>query len=217
MKKMDALDPATMTGLLREGVLAIRPEHIGLTTATCPSVWGVMMELADADVVVSLVALVDGSVSIYLSDGSGVIGCGLHPDVRAVAAKMLHVAAQVVDQCQPTERCLTPTHHQVRFHLLTINGLFSGVANRAELDEGAEALAELYYAAHGVIGMVELLGAGVDLVDEMRLAQTTAQHDGGTDLVSHITSRVDEPEFKARGRGCRILPYVGAVARRSRS
>jgi hypothetical protein len=217
MKKSDApLDPAKMTAMLRDGVLAIGPEDIGLTGMDCPRVWGAMMELNDAGVVVSLVALLDGSVSVYLSDGGGVIGCGLHPDVRAAAAKMLQVAEQVADECVPTDRYPAPTDQQGRFYLLTTQGVLSGTADRAELDEGAEPLAELYYAGHGVIGMVELLGAGVDLIDEMRLAETAAQREAspvGTD----VESRIGVQEFKARGRGCRILPYVGTVARRSQN
>ncbi len=221
MKKMDApLDPAKMTAMLRDGVLAIGPEDIGLTDANCPDVWGVMMELGDAGVVVSLVALVDGSVSVYLSDGGGVIGCGLHPDVRLSAAKMLRVAEQAVSQCEPTDQYPAPADGEVRFYLLTNQGVLSGTAERTELDEGAVALAELYYAGHGVIGMVELLGAGVELIDEMRLAENAAQRDAtatGTDIDANVAGRIGIQEFKARGRGCRILPYVGNVVRRSQN
>ena len=218
MKKTDApLDPAKMTAMLRDGVLAIAPEDIGLTAATCPPVWGTIMELAEAGVVVSLVALLDGSVSVYLSDGSGVIGCGLHPDVRAAASKMLRVAEQVADQCAPTEQYPAPFDHQVRFYLLTNQGVLGAATERAELDEGAEALAELYYAGHGVIGMVELLGAGVDLVDEMRMVET-AQRDTGIDNArTDVEQCIGVHELKSRGRGCRILPYVGSVARRSQN
>jgi hypothetical protein len=219
MKKADApLDPAGMTAMLRAGVLAIGPEDIGLTDATCPRVWGVMMELAEADIVVSLVALVDGSVSVYLSDGGGVIGCGLHPDVRVAAAKMLNVAEQVISQCAPVDCYPKPAEHQVRFYLLTNQGVLSGAAGRAELDEGAVALAELYYAGHGVIGMVELLGAGVDLVDEMHLIENAACREANAAGVDGAgESRTGVQELKARGRGCRILPYVGNVARRSQN
>jgi hypothetical protein len=226
MKKTDApLDPARMAALLRDHVLALTPEDIGLTAANWPSsqalacstshsmVWGVVMELAEAGVVVSLVVLLDGSVSVYLSDGSGVIGCGLHPDVRATAAKMLQVAGQVAPECKPATEHPMPLNHQVRFHLLTTQGVLGAVANRAELDEGAEVLAELYYAGHGVIGMVELLGAGVDLVDEMRLAETVTRRVSDAD----IDTRIGAQELKPRERGCRILPYASIAARRSRN
>lgn len=209
MKKVAAaLEPAKMTSMLRAGALAIVPEDIGLNREDCPQVWGVMMELGEPEVVVSLVALVDGSVSIYLSDGAGVIGCGLHPDVGKAASRMLQVAGQVVSFCAPAVHQPMPDEQRVRFYLLTRDGILGGEASRDELDDGALELAELYYAGHTVIGMVELLGAGVDLMDEMQLAQDATQRE---------STSLGAPELKARGRACRILPYVGTVARRSQN
>ncbi len=213
MKKAVApLDPAKMTTLLRAGVLALGPADIGLTAANTPSVWGVMMEFGDAEVVVSLVALLDGSVSIYLSNGAGVIGCGLHPDVRTAAAKMLRLAEPAMAFCAPAAEQPLPVEQRVCFYLLTQRGILGCDASRADLDEGAVALAELYYAGHGIIGMVELLGAGVDLVDEMQLAENAAQRDAP---VVDADASPSTQQSKARGRGCRILPYVGNAVRRS--
>lgn len=164
------------------------------------------MELAEGEVKASLVALADGSVSIYLSDGGGVIGCGLHPDVRVAAAKLLDVAQSALDLCAPTELHPLPTDSQVYIYLLTRQGVMMGQATRAALDEGEVGLAEIYYAGHGLISTVELLGAGVDLVDEIHLAEDGARKDA---LASNAQ------ELKSRGRGCRILPYAGNVVRRS--
>ena len=209
-KAATPLDPVKMTAMLRDGVLAIGPEDIGLSPEDCPQVWGVLMELAETEVVVSLVALADGSVSIYLSNGAGVIGCGLHPDVRVAASKLLNIAARATEFCRPTTQYPMPDAGHVRVYLLTSQGILVGDATRDALDEGEVGLAELYYAGHGVIGVVELLGAGVDLVDEMRLAEGTVRND-------NQVGAEGLQEFKARGRGCRILPYVGNVARRSQN
>ncbi len=219
MKQADIpLHPARMAAMLRAGVLAIVPGDIGLNANECPTVWGVMMELGIADVVASLVVLADGSVSVYLSDGEGVIGCGLHPDVRAAAAKMLQVAGRAEAQCVRVDTYPMPKTDQVRFYLLTTRGILGGEASRVELDDGAVDLAELYYAGHGVIGMVELLGAGVDLVDEMRLAEMASLNELSAGIEPRNESgQPGMQQFKARGRGCRILPYVGTVARRSQN
>lgn len=211
MKPADApVDPAKMTALLRSAVLSMGPEDIGLSAVNGPEVWGVMMELGMAEVVASLVVLADGSVSIYLSDGGGAIGCGLHPDVRSAAAKMLGTAQQAIAHCLPVVRYPLPGENEVRFYLLTGNGVLSSAAMRADLERCAMALTELYYAGHGVIGMVELLGAGVTLVDEMQL-EAARQGD------AHDATQTDRQQLKARGRGCRILPYVGTVVRRSQN
>ena len=213
MKNNDApLDPATVTALLRANVFTLSPADIGLNLASCAEVWGIMMELGYSEVVASLAVLADGSASVYLSDGSGAVGCGLHPEVRDAATKMLLVAQRMMGNCQAVTDYPLPTESQVRFYLLTTHGIVSAAVPRAELDDGAVDLAELYYAGHGVIGMIELLGAGVDVVDEMRLAQSKVQphHPAGADDVSGQTIS----GIQSRGRACRILPYVGSAVRR---
>ena len=209
-------DPAKITAMLRTGALAIGPAEIGYSPDDCPKVWGVMMELGNPDVVVSLVALLDGSVSIYLSDGDGVIGCGRHPDVRIAARKMLQVADRLQQQCRPVGQYPLPGERQVNFYMLSHQGVLGAAVDRFELDEGAIELAELYYAGHSLISIVELLGAGVDLVDEIHLAETARVR--RLQLAEHQSDGSDntdmQVEMKQRGRGCRILPYAGGAVRR---
>jgi len=216
MKKAVAgLDPIAVTELLRSGVLAVRPAEIGLTPAECPKVWGLLLELGYPEVVVSLVALADGSVSIYSTEGNGVIGCGLHPEVRAAACKALNIAQNMAHCGKPTTDFPLPTNDQVYFYLLTPQGVCAAHAGRVELEEGQIELAELYYAAMGLIDIVELLGAGVDIIDEMRLAECKLTQEGaGSDMSGAVNLRAaNDP--RARGRACRILPYAGSAARRS--
>jgi len=216
MKKAVAgLDPIVVTELLRSGVLAIKPAEIGLTLEECPKIWGVLLELGYPEVVVSLVALIDGSVSIYSTDGNGVIGCGLHPEVRAATCKMLNIAQDVAHCGVPTTDFPMPANDGVFFYLLTSQGVCVARAGKMELEEGEIELAELYYAAMGLIDIVELLGAGVDIIDEMRLAEYKLTQEGtGVDMSGAVSLRVAN-DSKARGRACRILPYVGSAARRS--
>ena len=206
-----------MTALLRAGVLAIKPEDIGRRPHENDAIWGVLMELGHPEIVVSLVALIDGSVSIYLSDGDGVIGCGLHPDVRQAALRMLTVAEQLQNECRPVEQFPMPEQKQARFYLLSNRGVLGATAALTALEEGAIELAELFYAGHTVISLVELLGAGVDLIDEIHLAEHARNR--RLQLASQLQERAEMDDqqraLKPRGRGCRILPYVGNAARRS--
>lgn len=225
------VDPIQMTTLLRASVFTLNSADVVGTTGDASAqfadqpvdqqinpVWGVMIEFGHPQVITSLVALQDGSVSVYMSDGSGVIGCGLHPEVRSAARKMLALAQDAEHQCIPMTQFPSPAEDSVTVYLLTQKGVMGTTVMRNDLDEGAVELAELYYAAHGVIGIVELLGAGVDLVDEMRL--TRAQLDAAatsSDAEALIAQRESKHELPRRGRACRILPYVGNVARRSNS
>jgi len=212
MKNNDAsLEPAAINALLRNHFFNLKVEDIGLTHAGSPLVWGVMMELGYPDLVVSLAVLADGSCSVYLTDGTGVIGCGLYSEVRQSAANMLGIAQRMLPHCRITQQFPLPVASRTRFYLLTGEGVFSTEASRLTLDEGAVDIAELYYAGHNVIGVIELLGAGIDIADEMHLAQGELSRPAtDTDTSGNhalTTSR-------SRGRTCRILPSAGNVARR---
>jgi len=212
MKNKEApLEPATVAALLRNNVFNLKAEDIGLTPPKCPQVWGVMMELGYPEVTVSLVVLADGSCSVYLSDGNGAVGCGLYSEVRQFVANMLNISQRMIPKCAATTAFPLPADAQVRFYLLTGQNILTAVASRQEMDDGASELAELYYAGHGVIGMIELLDAGIDIVDEMRLAQGDITNPV-TDTIASGTYTL--PISRSRGRTCRILPSVGSAARR---
>lgn len=211
MKKAVApLDPAKMAAMLRDGVLVLQPADIGLTPAECPALWGLMIELGYPELNASLVILADGSVSLYMSDGSGVLGCGLHPDVRAAALRLLQLAATHLPHTHVQSGAFPPpAGDEVAFCFFTVDGHRAARVSRAALDEGEVELAELYYAVHGLIGLIELLGAGVDLGDEIQFARSAVLNAAGADAQGATP-------LHSRGRGCRILPYVGDAARRLR-
>jgi len=211
MKNNEAtLEPAAITAMLRNNVFNLKIEDIGLTHQKSPLVWGTMMELGYPDLTISLVALADGSCSVYLSDGTGAVGCGLYSEVRQMVSHMLNISQRMLPRCERVEQFPSPSASCARFYLLTGEGVFSTEASRLELDEGAVDIAELYYAGHNVIGMIELLGAGIDIVDEMRLAQSEIQRPGDTDTSgTHSTTTT-----RLRGRTWQILPSAGNAARR---
>jgi hypothetical protein len=212
MKNNEApLEPATVAALLRNNVFNLKIEDIGLTQQKSPAVWGVMMELGYPEVVVSLTVLADGSCSVYLSDGNGAVGCGLYSEVRQTVANMLGIAQRMIPQCETATDYPLPANSQVRFYLFTGQGILTAAHSRHDMDEGATELAELYYAGHSVIGMIELLDAGIDIIDEMRLAQGDITNPVTDTVTSGIYSM---PISRSRGRACRILPSVGSAARR---
>jgi hypothetical protein len=187
-----------LTTLLRDSVFALQPQDIGLKDADGPQVWGVVMESGFPRLTVSLVALADGSVSIYMSDG-GIIGCGLEREVRLAAGRMIDSAQPFADVFPVTQATPPPANGITQFYLLTRTGLRRTAMPSAQLDEGESELAKLYWAGHRLIETVETLNAGHDLLDEM------------------LANDENEPRAGLRGRGCRIPLYVGNAVRRSHS
>ena len=67
---------------LRERALNLEPSEVGIhSSEALPHVFGGVMDMAFPNGAATLVALSDGSTSLYTSGGGGVIGGGAHPTV----------------------------------------------------------------------------------------------------------------------------------------
>ena len=116
-----------------------------------------MMETGLPDGTATLVAIVDGSVSMYFSTGAAVIGAGEHAAVRGAAERFRAVASESRHLLQRSEDFPLPDAGQVRFQVRTADGTYSGAVTEALLKSGRHALASLY-------------NSGQDLTTEVRLA-----------------------------------------------
>jgi len=77
------------------------------------------MELNIAGAITTIVAVADGSTSMYLSSGGGVIGAGEHAAVRAVAERFRTVATDLLGLFVRTSELPTPDVGEVRFQVRT--------------------------------------------------------------------------------------------------
>lgn len=137
---------------LRKMVLAASPRDLGLTpTQEHPRIWGILMETGFPEGAVTLVALLDGSASLYFSNGGGIIGAGEHAPVRRAAIKFIGTAEAYVEDFNATTEYPLPDTGRVKFYLLTYSGIFTGDFDEHLLGEGGHKLSKLFYAGHDVI------------------------------------------------------------------
>jgi hypothetical protein len=115
------------------------------------------MELGVDGATATIVAIADGTVSMYLSRGGGVIGAGEHAAVRGQGQRFRTVLADSRGLLTRTPDFPLPGPGQVRFHARVGDDRFTGVATEAALRGGRHPLAPLY-------------AAGQDLLTEIRLA-----------------------------------------------
>ena len=115
------------------------------------------MELGLPNGTATIVAIADGTVSMYVSSGGGVIGAGEHAAVRHAADHFRRVVAESRDLLHVPGELPLPVAGQVRFHARKVDGAFSSAAPEALLRTGRHPLATLY-------------AAGQDLLTEIRLA-----------------------------------------------
>jgi hypothetical protein len=116
-----------------------------------------MMETGLQDGTATLVAIADGSVSMYFSTGAAVIGAGEHAAVRGAAERFRSAGSESRHLLQRSEDFPLPDTGQVRFHIRTVDGAYSGAVTEALVRSGRHALASLY-------------NTGQDLITEVRLA-----------------------------------------------
>jgi hypothetical protein len=106
---------------LRDQLLHATSQQLGI--ASTRGVWGVLMERGYAKGVATVVALVDGTASMYLSTGSSVVGGRSYAPARTAALKLCDRAADSLADTKPTHDFPKPTKGHVRFYVLADGGV----------------------------------------------------------------------------------------------
>ena len=129
--------------------------EMGLQAGGDPDrVHGVLLEIGYAAAVVTIVSLLDGTTSMYISTGGGTIGAGEHEPVAEASRAFVALAQVFVGHCEPSNDFPLPAEGRVRFQLLTGGGGRTVEAGETELGEGRHALSPLFYAGQDVITQI---------------------------------------------------------------
>jgi len=132
---------------LRSMALGVTADQLG----TSDAVFGVIMETGYAEAVVTLVALGDGTASIYFSNGGGMIGLGQHEGPAVASRSLISFAAHNSGGLALTTETPLPAPGFTVFYVLTRHGTFTATAREADLGENRHPLSPLFYAAQELI------------------------------------------------------------------
>jgi hypothetical protein len=105
----------------------------------------------------TLFALGDGTTSLYISNGGGVLGGHAHESVRQANAAFIHTANELWHQLKPDSSYPMPELGQTVFYALTDSGVLTGGGSEQELGIGQHELSVLSHAGHGVLTQLRLL------------------------------------------------------------
>lgn len=153
-----AMSPLETFAGLRQLALTARPEQVGLAlSADLPHVWAVLMEFRRREAVVSLVCVADGTVSLYVSTGGGVLGAGGHATVSAAARAFLRAAEAAQPRLARATDTAWPAPGRVRFFVRTFDGTLVAERDEAALAAGRDDLAPLWRAGQAVLARVGAL------------------------------------------------------------
>jgi uncharacterized membrane protein len=94
-RRQTSVSAAEMSQALRARALTANAEELGIESAPGKT-FVVVMDLAYAEAVVSLVCTSSGDASLYFSNGGGVVGGGEHQSVRTAATSLLRESDNTV-------------------------------------------------------------------------------------------------------------------------
>jgi hypothetical protein len=138
---------------LRDQILHVRREKIGLPApAHDTDPWAVVMDWGVAEGSATVVAIADGTASMYLSSGGGSIGGGQsHDSIRQAAMRGVSVAADFLPEMRRVTSYPLPGAGEVVFYVLTDAGVFSASASEKELGGHRHRLSKLGDAMQEII------------------------------------------------------------------
>jgi hypothetical protein len=144
---------------LRNQILHLKREKIGLAAPAKPTEpWAAVMDWGVTNGTATVVAISDGTASIYFSSGGGSIGGGQsHDSIRKAAQKMVSIAAELQPQMQATDTYPLPQRGQVTFYVLTDAGVCTANAPQEELSSHHNPLSKLGDAAQEIITQYRLI------------------------------------------------------------
>lgn len=146
---------------LRSMALSVKAAQLGLDVEP-DTVIAAFLEM-QMGAPVTLVAMAEGSVSMYFGNGGGIIGAGQHPEVREAAEVFLSEMQKALPRLAVVEEAPLPVRPRTRFHARTSEGTYS-------VDCSLEQL--MYDKKHP---LHQLAMTGNDLITQVRLATTRSQ------------------------------------------
>jgi hypothetical protein len=143
---------------LRAQILTLDPASAGLGQGPAhPVLWGALMEAGYPRGTATLVAMIDGTTSLYLSSGGGIIGGGFHQAVAAATRAFLADLQRHLPELRPDPDTALPAQGQVIIRAFTYAGRMSAEAPEDDLGHGRHPLWPVFYAAHRVITELRLI------------------------------------------------------------
>ena len=154
---------------LRQQALATKRADTGIMRpAGDAPVWGILMETGYPGATSTLFALSDGSTSLYLSSGGGIIGGHARQNVRDANTGFIEMANKCWREMAHTEKCPVPATGETVFYVLTDAGILTGRGGEEDLGNGNHPLAQLFFAGHEVIAQLSVISgdSGVNAIEK---------------------------------------------------
>jgi len=142
---------------LRNLAFTATPEQLGLLLPIDKTiVFGIVMDWGMNSGIATTVSYQTGDASLYFSSGGGVIGGGQHENVNIAARKFVELAQIYLEKTIKTETIVLPKKDEVKFYLLTNNGIFVGEEQMRNFENKSSEWLDLFEEGNKVITELRL-------------------------------------------------------------
>jgi hypothetical protein len=131
--------------------LSVTADHVGVDPKAGEAVLAVIADWNTGRWIATIVCFADGTTSMYLSTGGGIIGAGERAEVRSANRHVLEVAGQSRSALEPVREHPLPPDDSMRFGVVTTTGPYAATARNGELRRAQHPLASLHDAVQDVI------------------------------------------------------------------
>ena len=157
-RKPEAYEVAEIYDGLRKQLFSFDPTTIGISGSdTKNQIYAIVMDTGYPEAVVTLVAVSDGSVSLYFSNGGGLIGMGGHEGPRKVLKEYMELAPAYLEKCEKVSEYPLPVQGETKFYILTNKGIFSAYGKESDMGNNRHELSPLFHKAHELITAIRIV------------------------------------------------------------
>lgn len=148
---------------LRNMAFEVTSEQLGLKlSGNTKIVYGVVMDWEMNGAIASTVAYQTGDVSLYLSSGGAIIGGGQHRNVKIAAKNLVSASQSFLENAIKAESTSLPSTNEVKFYLLTNQGIFMGQEQMESFENRASPWLVLFEEGNKVLSELRTVNEALD-------------------------------------------------------
>ena len=141
---------------LRGQVFSATPEQIGLTNTDDERPYAIVMDMGMEEGTATLVSIVDGNASMYLSSGGGIIGGYGHENCKRAAIDFVNMGQDYFSKMVSVDSFPLPKADNVRFFILANKGKYSIEEAIEKIENDKSDWGQLFFEGQKVITELRL-------------------------------------------------------------
>ena len=140
---------------LRGRVFNFDPNSINIENfAKETGIYGFVMESGYSNGISSLVIIADGTVSLYFSNGGAMIGSGSNENIGEKSIELMKFISSYKDKFEISDSNPIVRKKNVRFYLLTYDGLLTKEVPQRDLGYNKHELSPVFHKTHELLSLI---------------------------------------------------------------